>query len=621
MQVSRRTVFKDIDSLRTIANRYNIDIVNIPSKGVLLKTSDTENIINLEKKIKGRIDSDNYSVDNRRVYIIKQLFLTSNNLTLESLSEEYLVSKTSIYNDIKVINKVIEGYGSKIVSNISGIELIGDELNIQRSLIEIIFYYSDKVLYLSSINKAQLAFFDENIVNSIYEELFLNSKSLIENLPDYYIQSFLTSVFTLCSRVKIGCHIEDDFNYNNPEFKDSESETVKSFVNFLKEDLKLNLEPKDITYLKKQLYAHRLVDKQIDDRTDNSFIVNKFIGRVSKIEGVDFSNNKELVKALSYHISAMVERLKLGIHIQNPLLKSLRQEYKTLFSIIWYSANTLEDFFKIKMNDDEVSLILIYFQIQIEALNKANNILVVCQYGVSCAQLIYNKVKGFLPEKDNLSVRTIDDLSKSDLSDVDFIISSINLDYLSLDIPYVFVNPVINNDDYIKIISEYTKIFSKGHQIRKDKINSENTNDIEIDHLISSETIFLRKEFENKEKLIECVGNSLKKNKLVDDSYLKSIFAREAIGITALDYGVALPHASSKTVNKTHIAICTLRSPIDWDGVPTSLVIFMNFEDDEEENIRYIVDKIYKKINSKEKVETLVGCQSPKELIEEIRSI
>ncbi len=273
------------------------------------------------------------------------------------------------------------------------------------------------------------------------------------------------------------------------------------------------------------------------------------------------------------------------------------------------------------MNDDEVSLILIHFQIQIEALNKANNILVVCQYGVSCAQLIYNKVKAFLPEKDNLSVRTLDDLTKSNLSDVDFIISSINLDYLSLDIPYVFVNPVINNDDYIKIISEYTKIFSKGHQIRKDKINSENTNDIEIDHLISLETIFLRKEFENKEKLIECVGNSLKKNKLVDDSYLKSIFAREAIGITALEYGVALPHASSKTVNKTHIAICTLRSPIDWDGVPTSLVIFMNFEDDEEENIRYIVDKIYKKINSKEKVETLVGCQSPKELIEEIRSI
>ncbi|OFP80729.1 transcriptional antiterminator [Streptococcus sp. HMSC056D07] len=604
-----------------IANKYNIDIINIPSKGIELKINNPQDILNLENKIKEKIYRDNYSVENRRVYIIKQLYLTNNDLTLDYLSEEYLVSKTSIYNDIKVINKVIEGYGSKIVSNISGIELIGNEINIQRSLIELIFHYSDKVSYSSSINKAQLVFFDKNIVNSIYEELFLENKSLIENLPDYYIQSFLTLVFTLCSRVKIDRHIGDDFKYVTPNFNNYDSETVKTFVDFLIDELDLNLKAKDIAYLKKQIYAHRLVDKPINDKSDNNFIVNKFIGRISKIEGVDFSNNEELVKAMSYHISAMVERLKLGIHIQNPLLKSLRKEYKTLFSIIWYSANILEDYFKIKMNDDEVALILIYFQIQIEASNKANNILIVCQYGISCAQLIYNKVKGFLPEKDNLLIRTLDELSNSDLSDVDFIISSINLDYLNLDIPYVFVNPVINNDDYIKIISEYTKIFSKRYQIRKNEKNNEDVSAIEIDDLISLETIFLRKEFKNKEELIEYVGNSLNKNKFVDYSYLKSIFTREAIGITALEYGVALPHASSKTVNRTHIAICTLSHPIDWDGIPTSLVIFMNFEDDEVENIRYIVDKIYKKINSKEKVDKLVGCKKPEELIEEIRSI
>lgn len=621
LQVSRRTVFKDIDSLRLIANKCNIDIINIPSKGIELKINNPQDILNLENKIKEMIYRDNYSVENRRVYIIKQLYLTNNDLTLDYLSEKYLVSKTSIYNDIKVINEVIEGYGSKIVSNISGIELIGDEINIQRSLIELIFHYSDKVSYSSSINKAQLVFFDKNIVNSIYEELFLENKSLIENLPDYYIHSFITLVFTLCSRVKIDRHIGDNFKYVAPKFNNYDSETVKTFVDFLIDELDLNLKANDIAYLKKQIYAHRLVDEQINDKSDNNFIVNKFIERINKIEGVDFSNNEELVKAMSYHISAMVERLKLGIHIQNPLLKSLRKEYKTLFSIIWYSANILEDYFKIKMNDDEVALILIYFQIQIEASNKANNILIVCQYGISCAQLVYNKVKGFLPEKDNLLIRTLDELNNSDLSDVDFIISSINLDYLNLDIPYVFVNPVINNDDYIKIISEYTKIFSKRYQIRKNEKNNEDVSAIEIDDLISLETIFLRKEFKNKEGLIEYVGNSLNKNKFVDYSYLESIFAREAIGITALEYGVALPHASSKTVNRTHIAICTLSHPIDWDGIPTSLVIFMNFEDDEVENIRYIVDKIYKKINSKEKVDKLVGCKKPEELIEEIRSI
>ncbi|HEV0436448.1 TPA: helix-turn-helix domain-containing protein, partial [Streptococcus pneumoniae] len=116
-----------------IANKYNIDIINIPSKGIELKINNPQDILNLENKIKEMIYRDNYSVENRRVYIIKQLYLTNNDLTLDYLSEKYLVSKTSIYNDIKVINEVIEGYGSKIVSNISGIELIGDEINIQRS--------------------------------------------------------------------------------------------------------------------------------------------------------------------------------------------------------------------------------------------------------------------------------------------------------------------------------------------------------------------------------------------------------------------------------------------------------------------------------------------------------
>ncbi|ETJ33306.1 PRD protein, partial [human gut metagenome] len=39
----------------------------------------------------------------------------------------------------------------------------------------------------------------------------------------------------------------------------------------------LNLKAKDIAYLKKQIYAHRLVDKPINDKSDNNFIVNKFI--------------------------------------------------------------------------------------------------------------------------------------------------------------------------------------------------------------------------------------------------------------------------------------------------------------------------------------------------------
>ncbi|WP_330162683.1 hypothetical protein, partial [Streptococcus pneumoniae] len=96
--------------------------------------------------------------------------------------------------------------------------------------------------------------------------------------------------------------IGDNFKYVTPKFNNYDSETVKTFVDFLIDELDLNLKANDIAYLKKQIYAHRLVDEQINDKSDNNFIVNKFIERINKIEGVDFSNNEELVKAMSYHI-------------------------------------------------------------------------------------------------------------------------------------------------------------------------------------------------------------------------------------------------------------------------------------------------------------------------------
>ncbi len=621
LQVSRKTIFSDIENIKTIAKKHNVEIVNIPSKGINISSESENDLINLENELKKKIDADKYSTENRRIFIIKQLYLTKNDVTLDNLSEEYMVSKTSIYNDIKTINKLIKDYGSETISNSTGIIIIGEEINIQRSLIEIIFHYCNDTTFLNSIKEVQLTFFEETIVNKIYEELFIKNESLIANLPDYYIQSFLTSVIVLCSRAKLDFHIEKEMEFNNDEVDNYEENTVINFIEFLEQDLGIEFTKYDVLYIKKHLFAHRLVDSQIINNSFNTRVINKFIEQMGKIEGVNFIKNDEFVGTLTYHISAMILRLKLGIHIQNPLLKSLREQYKSLFSVLHYSVNILEDHFNIKLNDDEISLILIYFQIQIEALKKANNILIICQYGVSCAQLIYNRVRVFLPEEDNISIKTIEYLANNSLHDVDFIITSINLDFLNLEIPYVLVNPVVNNDDYIRIISEYTKTFNKKFTKKINKRNK-STNMIKtFEELLTTETIFIKEKFANKNDLINNIGSYLEGVNLVKSSYIQSILAREKMGITALEYGVALPHASPKTVKKTHIAICTLDKPIDWDGIKTSLVIFINFSHDDINDIRFVVDTIYKKINSVSKVKELVKSNTKIDLLEKFRRI
>ena len=74
-------------------------------------------------------------------------------------------------------------------------------------------------------------------------------------------------------------------------------------------------------------------------------------------------------------------------------------------------------------------------------------------------------------------------------------------------------------------------------------------------------------------------------------------------------------------MKKTHIAICTLDKPIDWDGIKTSLVIFINFSHDDINDIRFVVDTIYKKINSVSKVKELVKSNTKIDLLEKFRRI
>ena len=59
----------------------------------------------------------------------------------------------------------------------------------------------------------------------------------------------------------------------------------------------------------------------------------------------------------------MILRLKRGIHIENPLLENIRDQYSELFSIVWYALVIVEQQYNVILNDDEISFILIHFKL------------------------------------------------------------------------------------------------------------------------------------------------------------------------------------------------------------------------------------------------------------------
>lgn len=86
---------------------------------------------------------DNYSPNIRRLRIIKDVFLEKETPTLEKLSKRFMVSKTSLYNDIKHINQIISHNEVVLSSNSEGLVVSGSEFLVQKALKQLIFHYSD----------------------------------------------------------------------------------------------------------------------------------------------------------------------------------------------------------------------------------------------------------------------------------------------------------------------------------------------------------------------------------------------------------------------------------------------------------------------------------------------
>lgn len=68
-----------------------------------------------------------------------------------------------------------------------------------------------------------------------------------------------------------------------------------------------------------------------------------------------------------------------------------------------------------------------------------------------------SKVRKLLPAKDNIELSRIEKLYLADLSHVDLIITSVDLD--NINVPYVRVSPVVTNEDYINIMDAYKNIY------------------------------------------------------------------------------------------------------------------------------------------------------------------
>lgn len=611
LSVSTKTIYSDLVDIEKFVDGKNATLIRLPRIGILLEASKED-----KSKIKSLLKEkmDKYSVDFRRMQIIKRLFIESKTLSLESLAKEFFVSKSSLYNDIETISKQT-GSDHLIMSDESGIYITGNELFVQKATKQSISYYllHNKNENQSNLNLMELLF-EDDVIRLVRQLLYQEYSELTKEVSDYYIYSLEITMIILLTRVKMGYHLEkeNDFLFNNIRYMETYI-VANSMIEFIKCEMNLIFTQEDVEFLCRQLFAHKITNRLKTDEMKFVPMVKQIIEQMEFIEKVSFDGDESLYHSLIYHLPAMIVRLKKGIRIHNPLVNDIKNQYSRLFAEVWYALSILESQYDVVLNDDEISLVLIYFQIALDEISKSNNIIIVCPYGNSSSQLILSRVKRFLPEKDHIEIVTIQKLKTIKLRNVDLIISPIDIDVG--DVPIVKVSPLVNNDDIVHILEMYSSSVME-KDIKKAFENKVETFESPIiAKYLDEEFIDLQESFESKEECLDFMISKLENKGYVNDKFRESIINRERMGTTSLDTGVALPHADSGTINRSVISILTLKYPVRWGSVPVRLIVMMTLSTEDIDLFKDAIVELYQIINKKEYVQEIVEINEEKQML------
>lgn len=594
-KVSRRTIYYDIESINDEIKQYGT-IRNINKKLIYVGSNDVYEHFNL------KVNTQYDSLD-RQKYILKKIFL-EDFFTIDEISEELDVSKTTVVNDLTQLKDMLKK---------STINLIYDK-HYQLDAKE----YKIRDFYIKSM------YLDQNLLHYNDERILKLNKIAKLYLTDYSIALLSKYLKFLEMRVSKNHIIEktniyDDVIYLNYLRKSKEilkiedKNELKHFVAFIA----------SMTSLKKEK-----VDKNIDNFVDELII------NFEKLSMVSISNKDEFKKDISRHLQSSYFRLKYKFPIYNSIFDDIKKNYSYLFDLVKEALKNTKDKIFSNMRDSEISFLTMYFGSKMETFsNVKNKVIIVCPNGKGISRLIESQLKNYLPTLNVIDIASIQELENFTYN-YDYIISTVPIenktnviivnpilsqhDIAKLYNIFLEVNPVINEkniENIIDIIKENADIKNEV-KLRKNLLEyfiknnkeKEKQDYIKLSNLIKKDKIKTVKKVNSWENAIEEASKILIENKSITDKYVRDMIEQIKIFgpyIVLVD-GIAMPHAkNNKSVNKIDISYLKLDEPIDLMGKMVDIFIVISTLD----------NKKHLKM-----ISTLAEILSDENLIDEFRS-
>lgn len=440
--IKERNVRYDVDRINEILAENGLEQIERKGKGVLEVPANFKTYI---------FETNNefvYSQAERSSILLLYLFFNNKELKLNKIAKKIQVSRSTIKNDFDEIEQMLLKKGFEIKYDDNFI-INGDTRHCIRFMVGEIKKYISLIKhskYLNSFQEYVLEILEQSfkgvslskIITSIDDMLEETNRTFTDETYNWYVANILCMIWLFekdgIPAFDLGFLERDDQNIDKFIFqletllnKEIDKKNRNKMINFL-------------SYL--NLYAK---SESSLDMVNVEAIVTNFISGMSLEMGIPFQNDPILIEGLFNHIVPLIQRIKLGVVVDENVISLLSTKNLEVYEIVSRVITKIDILNKIT-NENEIAYLTIHFIASLKRINTTNRkkVLLVCGHGYGTTTMLKETL---LTE---YQVEIVDTIPKYKISsyqnfdNIDLVITTTKLD---VGIDYLKVNPILTELD------------------------------------------------------------------------------------------------------------------------------------------------------------------------------
>lgn len=412
--------------------------------------------------------------------------------------------------------------------------------------------------------------------------------------------------------------------------------------------------PNEIAYLTVILMTvvqGEIQDIQLDQLLSCSA---EIIHRMENLSAIEFSNFRELLMNLFYHLVPAYFRIKNGFYLPNVLIKNIQMEYAEIYRFTKEALLPLERLAGKEIPEEEVGFFSILFGGEVarqkaEAVQEEVRALIVCPNGISSSLILQTELKKIFPTIHFEEANSVDQLQSISEESYDVIFSTIQVDttkrvYLVKPLmSQLEKNQLINRvqqellipgfslpnaEEIVDALLPYINM-KKG--VTKEKLyktlNKKMNRLIEkkedrrpmLTELITPEMIQLSDQPLDWEEAIRLTAHPLLTQERIEDQYIDAMInkVKQYGPFIHIGKGIALPHARPEDgVNQLGMSLLKVQDPVLLvDDEKHAIRLFVCLAAVDNEAHLRALSSLTKLLSNKENLENLLNAASKEEIL------